>query len=115
MDKQEAIKRLDALDNEARKLRKIIEQADKLVYDEEKIYIGIKDGEPYVMTGRGPSPGSAFCFQSFDEGEKSLIRWDNNKATGQECLDYHLSDGFDIRAFDSTREAFQFFLDNLRE
>jgi hypothetical protein len=114
MDKQEAIKRLDALDNEAKELRKIIEQGD-MVYDEGKIYIGIMCDEPYVMTGRYPLPGSAFCFQSFDRGKKELIRWDSEKATGQECLDQHLSDGFDIHAFDSTREAFQFFLDNLRE
>jgi hypothetical protein len=114
MDKQEAIKRLDALEDEAKKLREIIEQGDKLIYDPNKIYVGVKNGCPYVMTGRTEADGGLFCLQSFDVGKKALVRWHEAVRTGQECLDYHLKDGFDIHAFDDTREAFQFFLDNLK-
>jgi hypothetical protein len=86
---------------------------DKLIYDENKIYIGIKNGIPLVMTGRGQNTGEDFCFQSFSPYRKALTRWMNTKSTGQECIDSHIDAGFEIRAFDDTREAFQFFLDNL--
>jgi hypothetical protein len=112
MNKQEAIKRLDVLDNEDRKLRKIIEQGDERVYDGRKIYIGIKDGTPYIMVGKEIYRYFRFhCFTDY----KTEQGWTRPKETGQECLDYHLAVGFDIRAFGSTREAFQYFLDNLKE
>jgi hypothetical protein len=112
MNRQEAIKRLDALENEARELREIIKQEDERVYDGRKIYIGIKDGKPYIMVGYNDRNYFRFhCFTDY----KTKQGWAWPKETGQECLDYHLAVGFDIRAFDSTRKAFQFFLDNLKE
>jgi hypothetical protein len=114
MDKQEAIKRLDALEGEAKKLREIIERGDKIVYDKSKIYVGIKYKCPYVMTGEGHGNGNLFRFHSFDGIWKAVAGWIDPQPTGQKCLDYHLADGFAIHAFDDTREAFQFFIDNLK-
>jgi hypothetical protein len=121
MDRQEAIKKLYAvelgmklLESEAKKLRKIIEQGDKLIYDKSKIYIGVKYGCPYIMTGGGEGDGEDFCFHSFDGTRRSMTRWGCPQSTGQKCLDYHIADGFEIHVFDDIRKAFQFFLDELK-
>jgi hypothetical protein len=115
MDKRDAIKRLDALEGEAKKLREIIEKGDKLVYDSSKIYVGVREGVPYLMVGNGDIiDGKDFLFMPFDRGRRALTAWAPGKSTGQECLDYHIHTGFDIHAFKDTREAFQFFLNNLK-
>jgi hypothetical protein len=111
MDKQEAIKRLDALEGEAKKLREIIERGDELIYDKRKIYVGVKDGQPYIMAGRGYA--QYFRFHAFSGNYRTEQGWDNPKSSGQGCLDYHRECGFDIRAFDDTREAFEYFINFL--
>lgn len=106
MDKQAVMKRLDAIEREAQELRAIIEKP--LVYDDTKIYIGVKDGEPHIMVGN--IAHNYYRFHCFARQYKSEHGWSSPKNTGQECLDYHLNAGFEIREFDNTKEAFEYFM-----
>jgi len=111
MDKKEAMKRLDAIEEEAQKLREIIEKGDKIVYAKEKLYVAIKNGDPYILAGDGN--GDHFRFYTFSIPCPSEQGWSYANKTGQECIDSHVKEGFDIHAFDDTKEAMQFFIDHL--
>lgn len=113
MDKANAMARLDAIEREASELRKIIEGKTGLVYDESKIYVGLLDDQPYVMSGRSCNPNAGFVFQSFSGDRPALKIYSYPRETGQACLDYHINAGFEIRAFSDTKEALQFFIDNI--
>jgi hypothetical protein len=125
MDKKAAIKRLDALEEyirdqensmrdgkeEAKKLREIIEKGDKIVYDSSKLYIGMYEEEPHLLTGTGDE--KHWRFHSFDSCNKSCIGWDFGDGDEQYYIDHALDAGFDIHVFDDTKEALQFFIDHL--
>ena len=108
MDK--AMERLDAIEKEARELRKIID-GETIEYSMRKLYVGIKYGQPYILAGL--STDGYYRFHTFTGLNPSEEAWSFAKKTGQECIDYHLKDGFDIHVFDNTKEALQFFIDNL--
>lgn len=110
-DKDKALERLAAIEKEAAELRKIIEKPE-LVYDENKLYVGVKDGTPYIMAGYEHM--KYFRFQRFDGFSKTEQGPAFPRETGQKCLDYHIERGFDIRAFDDTEEALEYFLSVLR-
>jgi hypothetical protein len=109
MDKDKAMKRLDAIEKEAKELRKIID--GKLEYDSHRLYVGIYEENPYIMTGSACDE----CFKFFTLGQDLLSEqcYASSKTSGQECLDYHIEAGFDIHVFDDTKKALQFFIDNL--
>jgi hypothetical protein len=109
MDKAKAMERLDAIENEAQELRKMIDT--KLVYDHGKLYVGILNGNPFIMVSS--SNNDAFRFHNFNGDNMAAHGYAYGKDTGQECLDYHIAAGFKIYTFNTTKEAFQFFLDNL--
>lgn len=111
MNKSEAISRLDAIEKEQAELRKIIEKGDKIVYDITRLYVAIYKGDPYILAGDGTS--RYFRFHTFGDYNMSEQGWSSSNKTGQECIDYHLSAGFDIHVFDDTKEALQFFIDHL--
>lgn len=106
MNEQSIIERLEKLE------RQVYGKADeKLVYDSKKLYVGIKNGEPYIMAGE--TNAEYFRFHTFGLPFRSTQGWAKAHKTGQECLDYHIKDGFDITVFDDTREALEFFLSKL--
>ena len=107
MDKS-ITERLDAIEKQ---LGMLEESKQKMVYDQTKIYIGIKGGEPYILAGLDYA--KYYRFHSYDMDNKSETGYDDPSSTGQDCIDSHIQDGFTIHAFDNTRKAFQFFLDNL--
>ena len=116
MNKTQARAALAEIEARAKELRAIIDAPEKIVYDKRMTYVGIKDGCPYLMTGRqAETPFIGFRFFSFDGGWHTEVGWSDPYETAQECLDYHVAEGFDIHAFPTRREAFQFFLDNIPE
>ncbi|MBE3143074.1 MAG: hypothetical protein IMZ61_04020 [Planctomycetes bacterium] len=112
LDKQAAMERLDAIEDEAKKLREIIEKGDNLVHDESKLYVGVYNNEPYIMTGTDEKNG-CYQFHRFARRNKANTVYSYANSTAQKCLNYHINAGFEITAFDDTREAFKFFLKNL--
>lgn len=111
MNKQEAIKRLDALDAEAKELRKIIERGDGMEYDENKMYVAIfPDSHPYILMGS--TPDKYFRWHSLGLAGKGLPTtngWTINHNTGQAALDHATQQGR-LYAFNDPREAITFFL-----
>jgi hypothetical protein len=115
IDKAEAKKRLDAIEDEARKLREIIEKGDRIEYSDANIYVGIKDGCPYILSGNSSDARPYFRFHSWAAGPvASLIGYTSPKDSGQECIDHHVKAGFDIHVFTDTRKAFEFFLEHYK-
>ena len=110
-DNDKALERLAAIEKEAAELRKIIEKPE-MVYDETKLYVGVKDGAPYIMVGYDRS--KYFRFHRFGGCSKTELGYDNPLKTGQKCLDYHIKKGLDIRVFDDTEGALEYFLSVLR-
>jgi len=111
-NKNEAIKRLDAIEKEQAELRKIIEKGDKIVYDISKLYVGILNGCPYIMVGKGGSK-EHFNMHSLDNGVPTCMTYTDDSDRGQECIDAHIERGFTIHVFDDTKKALQFFIDHL--
>lgn len=107
MDKAKALRKIAKIEAEAARLREIVEKEDGLKYDSQKLYIGLTNGEPYIMVGN--TNADYFRFHSF-ETNISAQGWTSPQSTAQECLDYHIKDGFDIHVFDNVREGFEFFL-----
>ena len=110
MDKQEAIKRLDALDAEAKELRKIIERGDAIEYDENLMYVAIFDSHPYILMGY--ALGVYFRWHSMGldgHGCPTVQGWADNHKTAQAALDYAARRGT-LHAFGDPREAIEFFL-----
>lgn len=107
MNKDEALRRLDAIEKEQAELRKIIEKGDTLVFRRDKIYVALYDGKPWMMLGEA---NAGFCFYQLIDTESSYAM---SKKSGQECLLYHTNAGFDIHVFDATTDALAFFLNHL--
>ena len=112
IDKAEAKKRLDAIEEEARKLREIIEKGDRIVYSDNTMYVGIEDGCPYILIGHDDD--DYFNWHSFDEGHINAMTWGGSSETGQGAIDQALDDNFSIYTFANTRKAFEFFLEHYK-
>ena len=112
MDKQEAIKRLDALDAEAKELRKIIERGDAIEYDENLMYVAIFDSHPYILMGESENNYFRWHSMGLDGwGRPTEQGWYSNHKTAQAALDYATSRG-KLHAFGDPREAIEFFIAN---
>ena len=105
MDKLQAIKRLDAIEAEAKELRKVIE--GKVVYNTKKIYVGIWLGRPFILQGVADENNHFFSLES-------SCCFHDRTTTGQSAIDSMEKDGGTIHEFTDTRTALQFFLDNLK-
>jgi hypothetical protein len=105
MDKTEAIKRLDALDEEAKKLRKIIEGKNELVYDGTKMYVVIIENIPYILVGQRCE--NYYRWHSFEAIWLTEQGWASNHKTGQAALDYAKKYG--IHVFTDGKEGMKFF------
>jgi hypothetical protein len=110
MDKTEAMKRLDAIEEEAKELRKIIieNKKMKIYYDWHKLYVGVKDNVPYLLLGEDSKHFNFYNIRCTDG------RWYDIIKNSQECIDSHIKDGFEIYEFDDTRKALEFFLGYLK-
>ena len=108
MDTSEAIKRLDALDAEAQKLRKIIEQGDALKYNKRMLYIAIIEGKPYLLAGN--NDGTYFRWHSFERFPTEQ-GWAPNHKTAQAALDY-LNHCGKVYVFSDCFEGLKFFYDS---
>jgi hypothetical protein len=109
MDKQEAIKRLDALEGEAKKLREIIETGDNIEYDKRKLYVLIdkNDGEPALLASFGTD--GAFEWKPFS-GSPAIRAFFYKQPTAQEAINQALSYG-KVYGFSDRFEGMKFFYD----
>jgi hypothetical protein len=114
IDKAEAKKRLDAIEEEAKKLREIIEKEDRIEYSSSNLYIGLFTGDVYILVGRDQE--KCFAFHKFSTATPwaTELVYGSVEATGQEAVDKRLKDGFDIHIFTDTRKAFEFFLEHYK-
>jgi len=115
MDKKEAIKRLDALDAEAKRsyveraeLRKIIEKPEKLEYDESKLYVAMFRGEPHILAGQDSQ--KYFRWHSFDGELPSSRAWSANHNTADDAIKYANEHAEKITAFSDPREGLEYFM-----
>ena len=111
MDKAKAIKRLDAIEGEAKELREIIERGDRLEYDEDKLYVAILLGKPYLLCGSAFS--NYFRWHSFVM-QCTVQGWSFNHETAQAALDY-VANGGKVYAFTDRFEGMKFFYDKYME
>lgn len=106
MDKNEAMKRLEAIEKEAAELKKLTESPDRLVYDKTKIYVSVSsNGAPALLVGRD----SAYAFHTFNGGTE----WSHspNCDTAQIAIDEEAGEDTNmIYVFSDRKEALQFFL-----
>jgi len=110
MDKAEAIERLDALEDEAKKLREIIEREAEIKYDRDKMYIAIFNGHHYILMGSNCDHYFRWHSMGLDgNGRPSTQAWSNNHLTGQAALDCATQSG-QLWEFDEPREALEYFL-----
>jgi hypothetical protein len=110
IDKAEAKKRLDAIEEEARTLREIIEKGDGLIYDGHNVYIARISGSVCILVGNKRDDyyrWHTFSTTDFDYGTEHA--WTNNHKTGQAALDY--AKDYDIHVFSDGKEGIQFFYD----
>ena len=111
MNKDEAMKRLEAIEKETAELKKIIEASDRIVYDKGKIYVSVSaNGAPALLVGRD----NAYAFHTFNGGTE----WSHspNCDTAQIAIDEE-SDGDTnmIHVFSNRKEALEFFLSKCEE
>ena len=111
MDKKKAMERLDAIENEAKELRKILEKPDRIEYDDTKIYV-LK----YV--------GGSNVYTHILVGKKSNFTWFTLRSTRQTFNDaYYLTEqdaldcvlGMDdckIFTFTNRNDALKFMVEN---
>jgi len=107
MDKMEAIKRLDALDAEAKELRKIIERGNGLKYDKWKLYVAIIGDRPYLLAGHDEA--NYFRWHQFAQ-VCTQMGWSSNHKTGQVALDDAQANG-EVHEFTDRFEGMKFFYD----
>jgi hypothetical protein len=105
MDKLEAIKRLDALDAEAKKLREIIEHDDTLEFDKCKLYVAIIADQPHLLVGNG----NYFWWHRFIEHNPVTSRWSEHQ-TAQIAIKRAATVG-KVYAFTDCFEGMKFFYD----
>ena len=103
--KEEAKARLEAIKKEVVELEKII--AGGLTFRADKLYVGLYGGTPFIMVG---IPGTGYRFNSFKNSYVSSAGWAAPIENPQECLDYHLRQGFTIHEFFDVKVGFQYFL-----
>ena len=106
MDKSQAIKRLYAIEAEAKELRKVIE--GKITFDKNKIYVAIWRNEPHILVGSNASE-----YYRFHDLTNTIRGIDSSMSNGQDVIDSASEQGT-IHEFTDTRTALQFSLDNLK-
>jgi hypothetical protein len=115
IDKAEAKKRLDVIEEEARKLREIIEKGDRIEYDDSNVYIAQhSDGDVYILAGRGYQKCFAFYKFSTKSGHASELVLASVCDTGQEAIDMAARQNITVHVFTDTRKAFEFFLEHYK-
>lgn len=108
MNKDEAMKRLEAIEKETAELKKIIGASDRLVYNGDKIYIAYGVKGPYILLGRQER---YFFYELMD----TEYVFDTAVKTGQEAINIMYKEGFSIEEFTNRKEALEFFLSKCEE
>ena len=105
---------IERLEKELARLKEIVEtkKEKKIVYDEDKLYVGIyeKDGEPFLLTG----DEEYYRFHSFKDVENG---WEDSFVSGQEAIDSAVDDepSLTIYEFSDALEGMEFFMDKYRK
>lgn len=109
MNKEEAMKRLDSIENEAKELRKIIEGNGIEYEGDHTLYVALRNGAPYILIGGRGMDKDFYSLRSTE--------WRSgwSSEAGQDAINEAIDAGSDIHVFTDTREALQFFIDNLKE
>jgi hypothetical protein len=113
MDKQGAMKRLDAIECEAKELRKIIEKPEGIEYDDSKFYVGLAaDGNPCILAGVRTR---LFAFFMFKGAYPTEQRHGRSRDTAQEMIDQFLEEkGATVHPFSDVRQGLEFFLEHYK-
>jgi hypothetical protein len=115
MDKSAAMKRLDAIEAEAKQLRELISEKDRLIFDRSKLYVGMDyNARPYIMVGNDQD-GGYYRFHNFMYPYITEQGWSTPHKKAQECLDVHVETLEEIKVFSNVKEGFNFFLAHYKE
>lgn len=102
MNKSEAMKRLDAIEAEAKALRELISKPDKIVYEHGKLYCALKRCIKYLMV----YSGQTYSFAAFSTVPD---RW-NDHIEPQDSIDDMIEDNGEVFVFNNKEDAFKFML-----
>ena len=105
MDKKKAMERLDAIENEAKELRKILEKPDRIEYDSDVIYVAQENHSVYFLAGCNDT----YAFYTLSASE---LRFNPAASSGQDAIDEMISDGFVIHTFTNRNDALKFMMEN---
>ena len=114
VEMNDEMKQIEKLEKELARLREIVEtkKEKKIVYDEDKLYVGIyeKDGEPFLLTGYE----EYYRFHSFKDVENG---WEDSFASGQEAIDSAVDSKMSLTVyeFSNALEGMEFFMDKYRK
>lgn len=112
MDKTSATARLDAIEREAKELRKIIESPEKLVYDQRKLYVGIdQTGCVGLLTAR-PN-GRDWRFHSFEPYHAAMVGWGDSDSSAEACIDGFIKNGGTVKEF-KPLEGLKYFISHYK-
>ena len=111
MDKKKAMERLDAIENEAKELRKILERPDRIEYDETKIYVMKYKPSSTTYTHILVGKKGNFTWFSLDSIKQTFNGvW---YAFEQEALDCVIGrDDCEIFTFTNRNDALKFMMEN---
>lgn len=106
MDKKKALSRLDSLEHEAAELRKIIEGPDKVIFDNDALYVAVVDGSPYILTG----VDNRFSWWGFKKGEfeHPIHNRYCDRGSAQDAIDRIAEDG-EVFSFSDPVKGIRFF------
>ena len=111
MDKKKAMERLDAIENEAKELRKILERPDRIEYDETKIYVMKLNGSSAVYTHILVGKKGNFMWFTLCSTRQTFN--DVYYLTEQDALDCVLGrEDCTIHAFSNRNDALKFMMEN---
>lgn len=107
MDKKEALKRLETIEKEAAKPKKIVN--GKLLFDGHKNYVLIdEDGEPFLLAETRPG---MWGWMSFVNCVQAWSTYDS----GEEAVEDGIETGMEVCEFTGCIPAIEFFLEKRRE
>ena len=111
MNKTEAMRRLDAIEAEAKALRELIDKPEKIVFNSTRgIFVAQTGRDKYILLGDPyDDDGGKYYWFSLDY---SCAR-KSKGCSGQEAIDNIINNGYVVRVFDSKEKALKFMLEGL--
>ena len=105
---------IEKLEKELARLKEIVEtkKDKKIVFDEDKLYVGIYEDsrKPFILAGYG----NYYRFYSLED---SCCGWSSPVSSGQEAIDKAVNGqlNFKVYEFSNSLEGMEFFMDKYRE